>query len=92
MAQALAARLGKLSEAARNQIVLQANGLTGLAKLLEAIDGRRSSPSAGRIANELAGPRNKAVHVGIHPTQTEVKKAQEVAKGLLNAYSPLPQP
>lgn len=93
MAHAIDDRLPALSEDARGKIIMKANGAVGLAELLEAIDGSAApSVSIGRIKSQLAGPRNSAVHSGAVPSQAEVSQAREVAKSLLDAYSPLPGP
>lgn len=93
MAHAIHDRLSTLSEDAREQIVKQANGVVGLAKLLVVIDGSVGSvPSSPKISNQLAGPRNRAAHRGAAPSQDEVDQARNVAKSLLDAYSPLPGP
>lgn len=91
MAHAIHDRFPARSEGAREQIVKQANGVVGLAELLSAIDGSAgSAPSIGKIKHQLAGPRNRAAHRGAAPTQDEVDQARNVAKSLLDAYSPLP--
>ncbi len=93
MAHAIYERLSGLSDGAREKIIMQANGIAGLAELLTVIDGNSgAAPSIGRIKGQLAGPRNRVVHRGAAPTNDEVKQAREVARGLLDAYSPLPGP
>ncbi|KAA0977148.1 hypothetical protein FQ154_09625 [Paeniglutamicibacter gangotriensis] len=93
MAHAIDDRFPALSEDAREKIIMKANGAVGLAELLGAIDGSAvPAVSLGRVKGQLAGPRNLAVHSGAAPSQAEVSQAREVAKSLLDAYSPLPGP
>lgn len=68
-----------------------ANGLVGLLRLLESIDGLSKPESlVARVADQLAKPRNDAVHRGSLPTDPE--RAYAAARAILDRYSPLAQP
>jgi hypothetical protein len=86
-------RLGNLSDAARDLIVNQANGVTGLAKLLTAIDGSRprANPSTAKIAMKSPALETRQFTVVKDQRKERVKKASEVTESRLDAYSPLPQ-
>jgi hypothetical protein len=47
--------------------------------------------SHGRLAGDLAGPRNRVAHAGERPTKTEVRGAIAVATALVAEVAPLPQ-
>jgi hypothetical protein len=91
LTRALDHRLGNLPAAARDRIAHDANGLAGLVRLVEAIDGVGSDDSKWRrVADRLANPRNRAVHAGETASAEAAKVALAEAKALLDAYSPLP--
>lgn len=94
LARALAGRLVYISARARQTVAKQANGLVGLLTLIESIDGVAKSDSlAERVKDQMAGPRNNAVHRGTVPEGTTVaQKALATAKAVLERYSPLPRP
>lgn len=93
LARALYTRLHGFPEAARNRIARNANGLSGLVQLLEAMDGTTGKQTKWKqVADRLARPRNQAVHGGISPSRNTAEAAINEAKSLLDAYSPLPQP
>jgi hypothetical protein len=81
-------RLGNLSEAARDLIVNQANGVTGLAKLLTAIDGSRprANPSTAKIAMKSPALETRCQFTVVKDQRKErVKKASEVTESRLDA-------
>jgi hypothetical protein len=82
-------RLSRLSDEARERIVIAANGLVGLLRLMEDIDG--VSPTAWKRAGDrLANPRNRAVHSGAEPD--DVLAALAEAESILQRYAPLAPP
>lgn len=90
LAGAIHRRLASLALEAREEIVLKANGLAGMAQLLKKLDGPKDGIARNRIDQRLAIPRNNAVHGGRPPEQEEVHQAFVVARELLRLYSPLP--
>jgi hypothetical protein len=92
LAGALRKRLNSIPEDALEAIANSANGLVGLLKLVEVIDGLSAKESrSGRVVGKLAKPRNSCVHRGIEPTREEVQRAIKEAQTLLETYSPRPQ-
>jgi hypothetical protein len=87
-------RLQAVPSEARDVIVKQANGLVGALTLLEKIDGiSRSDSQLERVKDQLAKPRNDAVHRGLKPPDaTTLQRAVTTARAVLDRYSPLPQP
>ena len=51
-----------------------------------------SAVSRGRVLDQLANPRNRAVHTGEHPDETVAKRAIETAGLLVQEAVPLPPP
>jgi hypothetical protein len=90
LAHALRTRLNAIQEEALEAKIHSANGLVGLLKLVEQIDGteKRRWP---QVRDRRARPRNSCVHRGIEPTGEEVRGAIEEAHALLETYSPLPE-
>jgi len=90
LAHALWTRLGEMPDDAIEATIRSADGLVGLLKLVEQIDGvaKRRWPQA---RDRIAKPRNSCVHRGIEPTREEVHRAIEEARALLETYSPLPE-
>lgn len=82
-------RLGGIAEEAREMIVVQANGLIGMLRVIEHIDGLPQS-SWRRVADRLANPRNRAVHAGVVPSDAASALAE--ARSLVERFSPLPLP
>jgi hypothetical protein len=68
-------------------------GVTGLIELYRLNSGRRPglAVSIKRVMDQLARPRNRAVHQGAAPDKETVKKAIQAAKALLGV-SPLREP
>jgi hypothetical protein len=51
-----------------------------------------STVSRGRVLDQLAHPRNRAVHAGEHPDETVARRALETARLLVQEAAPLPPP
>jgi HEPN domain-containing protein len=52
----------------------------------------QSAVSRNRIIDQLANPRNRAVHAGEHPDETAARRALETAARLVGEAVPLPRP
>lgn len=89
LAQGLHQRLAELSDEARERIIVDANGLVGLLRLVEDIDSAPES-SWKRVAHRLGNPRNRAVHAGAAPS--DVMSALQESTSILQRYAPLPRP
>src|SRR5690606_21145260 len=63
-------------------MVSQANGLIGLVDLFGSLRGDLPE-SRKRVMNELANPRNRAVHGGEQPTPAETTTALRCAASLV---------
>lgn len=83
-------RLAPLTVDAREVIVMNANGLHGMVKLLQKLDAKKDNKALDKVGKQLANPRNNAVHAGRQPTKNEVHQAFVIARELLETYSPLP--
>lgn len=83
-------RLASLSVEAREEVVLNSNGMYGMLKLLQRLDGAKGNKLLDRAGKQLANPRNKAVHAGQPPTLDDVNQAFLIGRELLEKYSPLP--
>lgn len=90
LAHALRTRLGEMPEDALEATIRSVNGLVGLLKLVEEIDGV-AKPRWPQVRDRIATPRNSCVHRGIEPTREEVHRAIKEAQTLLETYSPLPE-
>jgi hypothetical protein len=90
LAHALRMRLGEMPEDALEATIRSVNGLVGLLKLVEQIDGV-AKPRWPQVRDRIAKPRNSCVHRGIEPTRDEVHRAIKEAQRLLETYSPLPE-
>jgi hypothetical protein len=87
---------------------LRAHGLTGAeterllrlgAGIAEAfpvyqqlVAAGQSAVSRNRVINQLANPRNRAVHAGEHPDETVAGRALETSARLVGEAVPLPRP
>ncbi|MGC0144323.1 hypothetical protein [Pseudactinotalea sp. Z1732] len=89
LAAAVRRLLGDVGDAASETIIQSANGLVGLVKLLESLQPVAKS-RIPRIADRLAGPRNRAVHRGAAPERGELEAAIRESEALLDFYSPRP--
>lgn len=89
LAPCLHKRLSGLSNEARERIIVNANGLVGLLRLVEDVDCAHES-SWKRVADRLANPRNQAVHAGEAPT--DVTSALDESTSILQRYARLPLP
>lgn len=71
-------------------VIKNANGVVGLAflytKLIDALP-----VSQGRLASELAEPRNRAAHGGVSPEYEVAVAALRHARALVKAVRPLPE-
>jgi hypothetical protein len=79
-----------MPEDALEATIRSVNGLVGLLKLVEEIDGV-AKPRWLQARDRIAKPRNSCVHRGIEPTREEVQRAIKEAQTLLETYSPLPE-
>jgi hypothetical protein len=52
----------------------------------------QSAVSRNRIIDQLANPRNKAVHAGEHPDETVARRSLETSARLVGEAVPLPRP
>jgi HEPN domain-containing protein len=87
---------------------LRAHGLTGVEteRLLrlgpgiaeaflvyqQLVAAGQSAVSRNRVIDQLANPRNRAVHAGEHPDETVAVRALEIAARLVGEAVPLPRP
>ncbi|MDI2036849.1 hypothetical protein PJL15_03987 [Paenarthrobacter nitroguajacolicus] len=85
-------RLNGLSEAARNQIIVNAGGVVGLVRILEKLDESPQKSFAKRTMDQLAYPRNLAVHAAGQPALETVRNAFHTGRELLSRYAPLAGP
>lgn len=91
LAGAIERRLPQVHPKGVDTITHQANGAVGLLDLVTGLSNGNPGPvSRGRVMDQLAGPRNRAVHSGTAPTDDQRRRAIETARALLNEYSPLP--
>jgi hypothetical protein len=72
-------------------VILQANGLVGLAALTAA-SGHELPVSLGAVKGELAGVRNAAAHRGTGPTHEGARKAITLAHQIVESVTPLTFP
>ncbi len=79
-----------MQEDALEATIRSVNGLVGLLKLVEQIDGVAKCRWP-QVRDRIAKPRNSCVHRGIEPTREEVQRAIKEAQTLLETYSPLPE-
>ena len=79
-----------MPEDALEATIRSVNGLVGLLKLVEQIDGV-AKPRWPQVRDRVAKPRDSCVHRGIEPTREEVHRAIKEAQILLETYSPLPE-
>lgn len=76
---------------AQEVVTQQANGVIGLAELAASL-GLTLPRSRGAIANELAGPRNRAVHKGAALDNVTAAKAFRLANAIVGSVAPMPTP
>ena len=79
-----------MPEDALEATIRSVNGLVGLLKLVEQIDGVAKCRWP-QVRDWITKPRNSCVHRGIEPTREEVVRAIKEAQTLLETYSPLPE-
>lgn len=73
-----------------DNVIVNANGLSGLFKLYTNIAQQPLGVSKNRINNEIARVRNNAVHSGTIPTVAEAQKLLTRARQLVDEVRPLP--
>jgi HEPN domain-containing protein len=56
------------------------------------VPAAQSAVSRNRVIDQLANPRNRAVHAGEHPPEAVAKRALETAARLVGEAVPLPRP
>lgn len=89
LAAAVRRELGGVGPDALETIIQSANGIVGLVTLLESLKPVQKSRRS-RVADRLAGPRNRAAHQGATPERTELEAAFNESEALLDLYSPRP--
>lgn len=89
-ARRLLIRAGRSQEVAESVL----KGVRGVVELYRLSAGRRRGlpMSIGRVMDQLASPRNDAVHGGKDLVEDTAKAAVRTARELLRAVSPLPGP
>ncbi len=80
----------RLSGAFVDRIVTKANGLTDLFDFYKSLALPACPVSREKIMNQLADPRNKAVHAGSSPSTGVVSLAIQVGQEVIDAISPMP--
>jgi hypothetical protein len=87
------ARLARSSVPVEAQEVVtkQANGIVGLSEVAASL-GLTLPRSRGAISNELAGPRNRAVHAGAVLDVETATKAFRLAHAIVAQVAPMPSP
>lgn len=76
---------------AQEVVTKQANGIIGLAEVAASL-GLTLPRSRQAISNELAGPRNRAVHAGAVLDVETATKAFRLADSLVATVAPMPTP
>jgi hypothetical protein len=76
-----------------DQIDATLKPFTGIAEKLRLLEKLipPSTSLVNRVADRIAGPRNKAAHAGWYPDQHVVEKCVEMVADILAVYDPLPQ-
>jgi hypothetical protein len=72
-------------------ILKQFTGIAEKLRLIEKLEPKEQS-LVRRVADRVAGPRNKATHGGWHPGQEVVDSCLEAVSEVLAIYDPLPEP
>jgi hypothetical protein len=81
-----------LSSEAIDSILAMASGLVELMKLHECLTAEEWSVSRRRAMDQLARPRNEAVHAAVVPDRDSTDRALEVANRIVDECSPVPSP
>lgn len=76
---------------AQEVVTKQANGIVGLAEVAASL-GLTPPRSRGAISNQLAGPRNRAVHAGAVLDVETATKAFRLANAMVATVAPMPSP
>jgi hypothetical protein len=71
-----------------NRVLKNTSGVVELFDLAVAL-GVPTLVSRARVLDQLAGPRNLAVHQGVDPEPTVVRRGQQAAQAILRDASPL---
>ena len=72
-------------------IMKQSTGVVEIFRLF-VVAGGKCAVSDDRVIDQLARPRNQAAHAGISPSTTDVRRAIDTAKEIVEAAAPLPKP
>lgn len=72
-------------------IMRQSSGAVEIFRLF-VITGGKSTVSDDRVMDQLAKPRNDAVHAGVSSTQNDAQRAIATANAIVEAAAPLPEP
>lgn len=91
LSRAVTGALPNFKAEAIERIIQNANGLVGLRDLLAVLTGSPGPVSRGRLAAQLAEPRNRAAHRGEAPTRRQVLAALATARALLSGLCPMPE-
>ena len=95
LAAALTAHLRAhgLTDAETEQLLRVGSGIAEAFPVYrQLIVGGQSAVSRKRVIDQLANPRNRAVHAGEHPDETVAERALETAALLVGEAVPLPRP
>ena len=88
----ITSQLQMLSSEAIDSILAMASGLVELMKLHECLTAEEWSVSRRRAMDQLARPRNEAVHAAVVPDRDSTDRALEVANRIVDECSPVPSP
>jgi hypothetical protein len=69
-------------------VITRASGIVEIFRLY--LVARGSTFSDSRMADQLAGPRNRAAHAGITPSEDELRRAIATSSAVLHEACPLP--
>ena len=72
-------------------IMRQSSGAVEIFRLF-VITGGKNTVSDDRVMDQLAKPRNDAVHAGVSSTRNDAQRAIETANAIVEAAAPLPEP
>src|SRR5262252_1887576 len=85
--------LTPLTDAETEQLLRLGSGIAEAFPVYQQlVAAGRSAVSRNRVINQLANPRNRAVHAGEHPDEAEVQRVFETASILVHEAVPLPRP
>jgi hypothetical protein len=72
-------------------IMKQSSGAVEIFRLF-IVAGGKIGVSDNRVMDQLARPRNEAVHAGVSSSDTDARRAIDTAKEIVNAAAPLAEP